>query len=173
MHIKPMRPIVSQMFRMVAKPSRSFTTTTSAKGLFSQGKTLDVITLFHKESVPASVRVQTLLKQASAHAGETATEDQASDHSHHHHYSKRGQFELDITEADPTPDQLRSILEYIGAGKAGSLVKGASNESDALKTLKQNADAFQRPVVVDWSQGKAVVGENESEILKMVRELPT
>ena len=172
MHVKPMKPIISQMFRMVVAPSRSFTTTTSAKGLFSQGKTLDVITLFHKPSIPASVRVETLLKQTSAQAAESATEDQASDHSHQDKHMKRGTFELDITEADPTPDQLKSILEYIGAGQAGSLVKGASSESDALKTLKQNADAFQRPVVVDWAQGRAVVRENKSEILKMLTELP-
>lgn len=44
-----------------------------------QHKTLDVISLFHKPSVPASLRVLTILKQASAHASETATEDQATD----------------------------------------------------------------------------------------------
>ena len=30
-----------------------------------------------------------------------------------------------------------------------------------------------RPVVVDWNQGRAVVGENESEILKLVRDVPS
>jgi arsenate reductase-like glutaredoxin family protein len=113
-----------------------------------------------------------MLKQAAAQASQTATEDQASDHSHQNKIHKRHSFELEVTEADPTPDQVRSILEYIGAGKAGTLVKGASSESDALKILKQSADAFQRPVVVDWTQGKAIVGEQEQEILKMVQEQP-
>ena len=85
---------------------------------------------------------------------------------------QRGPFELDVTEAEPTPDQLRSILEYIGAGKVGSLVKGASSEGDAMKILKQSADAFQRPVVVDWEQGRAVVGDDESAIQKLLKEGP-
>jgi arsenate reductase-like glutaredoxin family protein len=172
MNIKPMKPFFSNMFRTVVQPTRSFTTTTAAKGLFSQHKTIDVLTLFHKPSNPASVRVHNLLKQASAHAAETATEDQASDHSHQNEVVQREPFEIDVTEAEPTPDQLRSILEYIGAGKVGSLVKGATSEGDAMKILKQSADAFQRPVVVDWEQGKAVVGEDESAIMKLLKEIP-
>jgi len=80
---------------------------------------------------------------------------------------------LEITENAPTPDQLSSILEYVGVGKASQLVKGASSQSDALKKLKENPENFLRPVVVDWNQGKAVAGENESEILKLVREIPS
>lgn len=132
-----------------------------------------MITLFHKPSAASSVRIATLLKQASAHAAETATEDQASDHSHQTQVTNREPFELEITENAPTPDQLSSILEYVGVGKASQLVKGASSQSDALKKLKENSENFLRPVVVDWNQGKAVVGENESEILKLVREAPS
>jgi len=132
-----------------------------------------VITLFHKPSAASSVRIANLLKQASAHAAETATEDQASDHSHQTKYTNREPFELEITENAPTPDQLNSILEYVGAGKASQLVKGASSQSDALKKLKETPENFLRPVVVDWNQGKAVVGEDESEILKLVREIPS
>ena len=132
-----------------------------------------MITLFHKPSAASSVRIATLLKQASAHAAETATEDQASDHSHQTQLTNREPFELEITENAPTPDQLRSILEYVGVGKASQLIKGASSQSDALKKLKENSENFLRPVVVDWNQGKAVVGENESEILKLVREVPS
>lgn len=154
-------------------------------------KTLDVITLFHKASSPASVRVQTLLKQTSAIASETATEDQASDHSHQTH-PRRKEFELDVTEAPPTEDQLKNIIEYLGASKISSIVKGAKTESDALKKLKESGENFQRPVVssflfvekwllmsndliqtVDWETGRAVLGENQSEILKLVEALPT
>ena len=132
-----------------------------------------MITLFHKSSLAPSVRIANLLKQASAHAAETATEDQASDHTHQTQHTNREPFELEITENAPTPDQLKSILEYVGPGKASQLVKGASNQLDALKKLKENPDNFVRPVVVDWTQGKAVVGNNESEILKLVREVPS
>jgi arsenate reductase-like glutaredoxin family protein len=77
---------------------------------------------------------------------------------------------LEITEAAPTPDQLKNIFEYLGAGKAAQLVKGASTQSDALRKVKEDGENFQRPVVVDWSAGRAVVGGDESEILRLVRE---
>ncbi|KAJ9611987.1 hypothetical protein H2200_003582 [Cladophialophora chaetospira] len=132
----------------------------------TKGKTLDVITLFHKPSLQASVRAQTILKQASAEASAHATEDQASDHAHQNKRSEP--FDLEVTEADPTPDQLKSIFEYVGNGKAGELVKGAASESDALRKVKEDGGLFIRPVTVDWSEGKAVIGDKESEILKLL-----
>jgi hypothetical protein len=90
--------------------------------------------------------VYTLLKQASAIASEHATEDQASDHSHQTLVC-REEFELNITEDPPTPDQLKSILEYIGTQRASTIVKGAKNKADAMKKLKENAENFQKPVV--------------------------
>ncbi|CZR51811.1 uncharacterized protein PAC_01688 [Phialocephala subalpina] len=137
--------------------------------MFRFHKTLDVITLFHKASSPASLRVHTLLKQLSANAAEYATEDQASDHSARTN-PRRPEFELDVTEELPTHDQLKSILEYVGAQKVGTIIKGAKDEADALKKL--TSESFQRPVTVDWSNGKAVAGANESEILKMIESLP-
>jgi hypothetical protein len=92
------------------------------------------------------MRVHAMLKQASATATEYATEDQASDHTAQTH-PKREEFELDVTEDPPTSDQLKSILEYVGAQKAGSIIKGAKDEVDAMRKLKENADNFQRPVV--------------------------
>lgn len=105
-----------------------------------------MVTLFHKPSLPASTRVATLLKQASAQASETATEDQASDHSHQNK-AQREPFELEITESAPTPDQLSNILEYLGNSKVSELVKDASSPSDALRKLKSDPESFQRPVV--------------------------
>ncbi|KAL8925038.1 MAG: hypothetical protein Q9208_003722 [Pyrenodesmia sp. 3 TL-2023] len=157
-------------------------------------KPLDVITLFHKASSPASMRAQTLLKQVSAQASETSTEDQATDHSAQNKL-QRTDFELNVTEDPPTSDQLRNILEYVGSGsrKAGQIVDGAVDEADALKKLKEDPDKFRRPVVcvpripeprprkqerltshqiVDWNNGRAVAGDNESEIMNMIRQLP-
>jgi hypothetical protein len=111
-----------------------------------QRKTLDVITHFHKPSSPASLRVHSILKQASAKASDHATEDQASDHSTQTQL-KRPDFELEVTEAPPTPDQLHSILEYLGVHRAGDVITGAKDESDALKKLQLNPDSFQRPLV--------------------------
>ncbi|KAK2765085.1 hypothetical protein FQN54_008784 [Arachnomyces sp. PD_36] len=144
-------------------------------------KSLDVITLFHKPSLPASSRALNLLKQASSEASETATEDQASDHTSHSK-AQRSEFELDVTESAPTPDQLKSILEYVGgsgavggSGKPSDIIQGARDQADAVKKLQEDGgkESFLRPVVVDWNNGKAVIGGNESAILKMIRELPT
>jgi len=134
-------------------------------------KTLDVITLFHKPSLPASMRVYNILKQASATATEHATEDQASDHTHQTK-ATRQPFDLNITEDPPTPDQLKSILEYVGAQKAGTIIKGAKDKADAMRKLKENADNFQRPITVDWNNGRAVAGDNQSEIVKLLETLP-
>ena len=105
-----------------------------------------MITLFHKPSIPSSVRVLTQLKQVSAHASETATEDQASDHTEQNKF-QRSEFELNVTEDPPTSDQLRSILEYIGAKKAKDIVEGARDFGDAQKKLEEDGSRFKRPVV--------------------------
>ncbi|KAI9744527.1 MAG: hypothetical protein M1818_002056 [Claussenomyces sp. TS43310] len=139
--------------------------------MFRFSKSLDVITLFHKPSLPSSTKIYSLLKQASATASEHATEDQASDHSAQSH-PQRQEFELDVTEEPPTSDQLQTILEYVGAQRASTIIKGAKDEADALKKLNENTENFQRPLTVDWNNGRAVVGENESEILKMLASLP-
>ncbi|KAI1617772.1 thioredoxin-like protein [Exophiala viscosa] len=147
------------------KPSKGW-----VSNMFRMSKTLDVITLFHKPSISASTRVHNLLKQASAQAAQTATEDQASDHSHQNATVTRDPFELEINEGAPTPDQLKSIFQYLGGGVAGELVKGAASESDALRKVQSDGNAFIRPVVVDWARGQAVVGDKESEILKLLKE---
>ncbi|PGH04196.1 hypothetical protein AJ79_07174 [Helicocarpus griseus UAMH5409] len=157
--------------------------------MFRFHKTLDVITLFHKPSLPSSARILTLLKQANAEAASAATEDQASDTSPSTiTKQRRSEFELDVTEAPPTPDQLKSILDYVGAGvggdvakarggaamaKPGDLVEGARDRLDALKRLREDGGRFVRPVVVDWNNGTAVIGDKESEILKLIREIPS
>ncbi|PGH13364.1 hypothetical protein AJ80_06358 [Polytolypa hystricis UAMH7299] len=146
-----------------------------------QHKTLDVITLFHKSSIPSSQRALNLLKSATANAAETATEDQASDHTAQtaaQHKQKREEYELDVTEEPPTPDQLKSILDYLhagvglGQGKAGDVVKGAKDRLDAMRLVKEDGERFIRPVIVDWNNGKVIAGYNESAILKLVREIP-
>jgi arsenate reductase-like glutaredoxin family protein len=109
-----------------------------------------------------------MLKIASANAQVTATEDQASDH----HFTAREPFETEITEGNPTVDQLKSIFEYLGSGKAAQLVKEAASQSDALRKVNENGDNFQRPVLVDWNNYNAVVGDNDLEILKMLKDKP-
>lgn len=60
-----------------------------------------------------------------------------------------------MQEGAPTNDQLSNILEYLGPAKAGSVVSGASDTSDAMRKFKASENAFQRPIVVDWHNGRA------------------
>ena len=62
---------------------------------------------------------------------------------------------VDVQEGPPTSDQLSSILEYIGPSKAGTVVKDATGSTDALRKFKGNESLFQRPLVVDWNNGRA------------------
>ncbi|KAJ4356340.1 uncharacterized protein N0V89_004372 [Didymosphaeria variabile] len=142
------------------------------KRFFGEHGAKNVVTLFHKPSSTASTRVLTILKQTNAQAVAHATEDQASSHQAQDK-TERMEFELDVTEAPPTSDQLKSILDYLGGpGAASKVVSGAQDEADAMRRLKADGETFLRPVVVDWNQGKAVIGDNESEILSMLRSIP-
>ena len=67
-------------------------------------------------------------------------------------YSRRV---ADVQEGVPTSDQLTNIFEYLGQDKIGSVIEGASSTTEALKKLKDNGSAFQRPLVVDWGNGRA------------------
>lgn len=60
-----------------------------------------------------------------------------------------------MQEGPPTADQLSSILEYLGPSHAGSVIKDATGTSDALRKFKQSESSFQRPVTVDWNNGRA------------------
>ena len=117
----------------------------------------DVITLFHKPSVPSSVRALTLLKQATGTAQSTATEDQASSHDTHSK-AQRTDFDLDVTEAAPTSDQFQNILEFIGKQNASRLIQGAKDEAEAIRKLKENGESFQRPVVCSSMSSNAKRG---------------
>ncbi|KAI1635518.1 thioredoxin-like protein [Biscogniauxia mediterranea] len=140
--------------------------------MFRFHKPVDIITLFHKSGSPASVRVATLLKQVQANAAESATEDQASDHTSQTHPKRlRQEFDLEVTEEPPTADQVKTILEYVGPQRIGSIIQGASNEKEAMQKFKENTSSFKWPVIVDWNNGKALASEKESEILKMLEQL--
>ena len=115
----------------------------------------NVVTLFHKPSSQASLRAHTILKQANAQSVATATEDQASSH-HGQNKAERIEFDLDVTEAPPTADQLKNILDYLGGpSNVGKVIEGAKDETDAIRRLKADGNSFQRPLIVDWNQGKA------------------
>ncbi|PYH91917.1 hypothetical protein BO71DRAFT_400990 [Aspergillus ellipticus CBS 707.79] len=142
--------------------------------VFRFAKTLDPITLFHTPSNPLSASAYKTLQRASTLA-----------QSPNAPASSRGEFQLEITTAPPTTDQLRNILDYVTGNPAGAgamdkgaryavseVVRGARDAEDAVKRFKADPEGtFVRPVTVDWTNGQAVVGDNESEILKMVQQI--
>jgi hypothetical protein len=111
-----------------------------------QHKSLDIVTVFHKASSPASTRVANLVKQISANAQAGATLDQASDHTAQTKVT-RDPFELNITEEAPTVEQVQTILDYVGKTGISKVIKGAHDEKDALKKFRQSRETFLRPVV--------------------------
>lgn len=141
------------------------------------------------------MKVATFLKQVSASVSQTATEDQASDHSAQSNL-RRDPFDLNITEEDPTPGQVETILDY-AKPNVSSVIKGANSPSEAIKLFKQNPSTLNRPLVrllapfplslgspqqhnneltypkiVDWNNGKVYAGTEESAILKLLNALP-
>ncbi|KAE8387484.1 hypothetical protein ETB97_004814 [Aspergillus alliaceus] len=141
--------------------------------VFRFPKTLDPITLFHNPNLQSSKNAYNILKRAlsAAEEGEPST-------------TKRGEFQLEVTTEAPTTDQLRNILDYVTGDPAGAgsnqvvysveeVVTGAKDAEDAVKKFKESGgkEGFVRPITVDWTNGRAVVGDNESEILKMVHQL--
>jgi len=70
----------------------------------------------------------------------------------------------------PTPTQLASILEFIGKNRVGEVVPGARSEGDAAKLL--GGGGMVRPLLVDWNNGRAVVGADEGAVLRLLETLP-
>jgi hypothetical protein len=87
-----------------------------------------------------------MLKQAHATSVSHSTEDQASSHAAQEK-AERQEFELDVTEAPPTADQLKNILEYLGGSGSAKVVQGARDERDAVRRVEESGEAFLRPVV--------------------------
>lgn len=104
-----------------------------------------MITLFHKPASTTSIQALRLLKRVSAAASGAVTGVAEDDDVKYK--VRREEFELNVTEDPPTTDQLRNILEYVGARRAGDLVTGARDEAEAMRKLKENGENFQRPVV--------------------------
>jgi len=86
----------------------------------------------------------------------------------------------------PTPTQLASILEFIGKNRVREVVPGARSEGDAVRLLKAEegegrkegkeggggGGGMVRPLLVDWNNGRAVVGGDEGAVLRLLETLP-
>ncbi|KAG5649699.1 hypothetical protein H0H81_002439 [Sphagnurus paluster] len=83
-------------------------------------------------------------------------------------------FNLDVVEGPPTTDQLRTILSYLpakGVSPSSAFLSahftapvGAERPegvSAIAKLAQENPSALRWPIVVDWNEGKATVGDIE------------
>ncbi|KAK7045954.1 hypothetical protein VNI00_006949 [Paramarasmius palmivorus] len=96
-------------------------------------------------------------------------------------------FKLEVVESPPTSDQLRTILSYLSSpqqqeASAPSLFlsahpssplssQGNTSLSKIVEIGSKNPNSFKWPVVVNWTAGKACVGDVEcvKGILEQVR----
>ncbi|KAK6503602.1 hypothetical protein TWF481_008615 [Arthrobotrys musiformis] len=140
--------------------------------MFRFHKTLDVLTLFHSSRSEASNRVLSALKTANTAAEESSVAPSTNGNTNGG--NSKQIFELDIVEGPMTTTQLRSILDYVGENKVGDIVEGARGVHDAMKILEgaKGVDAVKRPIVVDWNNGRVVLGEKQSALQQLVDSLP-
>jgi hypothetical protein len=87
-------------------------------------------------------------------------------------------FDLDVAEEVPTADQLGTIAEYaavplsafVSAHPSSAGEGGAQSAQGLAKMAERAPGAFKWPVVVDWTGGRASVGNVEG-VKKMLEEL--
>ncbi|KAJ7633708.1 thioredoxin-like protein [Mycena rosella] len=142
--------------------------------MFSGWTRTPEISIFHNPASPQSVKALGLLRSALA---APYPPDKGS---------APLQFNLEVVEASPTPDQLSAILSYLpsknsDAPSAASVFlsahpSAASAEGASVAAVssigRDKPNAFKWPVVVDWSAGKASVGDVDGVkgILELLRE---
>jgi arsenate reductase-like glutaredoxin family protein len=159
-------PIKARLLLASARKSRILLRTNhpsnskAPTNFFHQHGAKNAVTLFHNPSNAGSTRILSLLQRSAGPVTENSAEKS----------KEQPKFTLDVNNGPPTGDQLKSILEYVGAGRAGDIVEGASDEADAQRRLRGNPSAFKRPLVVDWNAGKVIVGEKESEVESLLKK---
>ncbi|GLB44284.1 putative protein of unknown function (DUF1687) [Lyophyllum shimeji] len=124
---------------------------------------LPEVSIFHRPSSPPSNQALKLLRSSlSAHYPPNQPDKPPLD------------YNLDVVEGPPTPDQLRTIMSYLPskimspstaflsahyAAPAGADRPEGVNE--IAKVAQENPSALKWPIVVDWNAGKASVGDIE------------
>ncbi|KAJ7037370.1 thioredoxin-like protein [Mycena alexandri] len=138
-------------------------------------RTLHEISIFHHSGSPPSVKALGLLRSALSEP----------------YPPGRGsaplQFNLDVVEAPPNSDQLRTIMSYLPSKNSSSSPSAASvflsahpsaASSDGANLAvveslgRDKPNTFKWPVVVDWNAGKASVGDVDGVkgILELLRQ---
>ncbi|KAF8963285.1 thioredoxin-like protein [Flammula alnicola] len=135
---------------------------------------LPEISIFHHPSSPPSTKALNLLR--SSLSGPYPPEN------------AKGQpldFKLDVVESAPTSDQLKTILSYLPSKavnpsmvflSAHPSAPSAAEQPTSVKGIAElaesNPNAIKWPIVVDWEDGKASIGDVEGVkgILETIRK---
>ncbi|KAH8553140.1 thioredoxin-like protein [Umbelopsis sp. PMI_123] len=77
---------------------------------------------------------------------------------------------IDYLKDPPTADQLRQVSNYLGTVQ-GMLRPDAPKVTDIsqlITLVNEDPSILERPVVVDWDKGKAVLGRPTSEAVEQL-----
>ncbi|KAI0083604.1 thioredoxin-like protein [Irpex rosettiformis] len=124
------------------------------------------ISIFHSPSSPPSVAALNLLRSALSGPYPPNTKSQPLS------------FNLEVIEdKPPTPDQLRTISGYLPSASPDFFISShptvdtRPTSADAVNKLAaKNPKALKWPIVVDWSSGRAAVGDVEG-VKRILEEL--
>ncbi|KAJ7140278.1 thioredoxin-like protein [Mycena crocata] len=138
-------------------------------------RTVHEISIFHHPGSPPSVKALGLLRSALSGPYPPTTASKSP-----------LQFNLEVVEATPTPDQLKMILSYLPSKNSSSESPASvflsahpssvAAEGASVATIssigRDKPNTFKWPVVVDWNAGKASIGDVEGVkgILELLRQ---
>jgi hypothetical protein len=116
-------------------------------------KSIPIISLFHRASVPNSVTMLKILRE--------------------HPVITKQMANLEVATNPPTKAQFETITNYMGGGySAGKLVEGAKGVDDAVNIISQDESKLNVPFLVDWEGGRVVLGDKErvEHLLEEIRK---
>ncbi|KAF9995978.1 hypothetical protein BGZ80_010359 [Entomortierella chlamydospora] len=119
---------------------------------------LPIISIYHNPSLVVSKEALKLLKAAS----------------------NKHKFKVDLIQAKsipPTPQQILNMVHYLGNG---SLKRGitdilvpeapkASTIEEVQKILSEKPAFLRKPLIVDWSRGKAIIADPAIKVKEFVQ----
>jgi len=80
---------------------------------------------------------------------------------------------IDYLNEPPTPDQLRQVSNYLGTvqGMLRPDAPKVDTVDQLIQLVKKDPSVLERPVVIDWDKGKAVLGRPTADAVeKLINE---
>ncbi|GAB5593707.1 hypothetical protein Unana1_08607 [Umbelopsis nana] len=80
---------------------------------------------------------------------------------------------IDYLNEPPTPDQLRQVSNYLGTvqGMLRPDAPKVDTVDQLIQLVKKDPSVLERPVVIDWNKGKAVLGRPTADAVeKLINE---